>query len=174
MPTIMRVKLSRQLRNFLLLACALLIFGQAQANDAITPEELRAAYLANVIHYITWPNESVRQTLTIGVLGSPQVYRQLQAAPLGTIRGLNIEVVELTRPSNASEVDILYIAPAASHLLNSTFGQVRSRPILMITEHSPAREEMMINLVATSQNRLGFQVNTDRIESAGLRLTADL
>lgn len=170
----MRVKLSRQLRNFLLLACALLIFGQAQANEAITPEELRAAYLANVIHYITWPNESVRQTLTIGVLGSPQVYRQLQAAPLGTIRGLNIEVVELTRPSNASEVDILYIAPAASHLLNNTFGQVRSRPILMITEHSPAREEMMINLVATSQNRLGFQVNTDRIESVGLRLTADL
>jgi len=170
----MRVKLSRQLRNFLLLACALLIFGHAQANEAITPEELRAAYLANVIHYITWPNESVRQTLTIGVLGSPQVYRQLQAAPLGTIRGLNIEVVELTRPSNASEVDILYIAPAASHLLNSTFGQVRSRPILIITEHSPAREEMMINLVASSQNRLGFQVNTDRIESSGLRLTADL
>ncbi|MCL4409968.1 MAG: YfiR/HmsC family protein [Gammaproteobacteria bacterium] len=169
-----------QLRILLLIACC--SFGltsavaqaQGQATTPISAEEMRAAYLANVVHYVTWPNESVRESLTIGVLGSPKVYQELRNSPLGSIRGLRIEVVEVTRPSGGSEVDVLYIGTGASHLLNSSFNAVRGRAILVITEHSPVRDDMMINLVVTTQNRLGFQVNSDRIESTGLRASGDL
>ncbi|WP_198677890.1 YfiR/HmsC family protein [Aliidiomarina shirensis] len=140
----------------------------------ITPEELRAAYLSNVVQYVTWPNESVRQQLTIGVLGNEAVYQQLISAPILPVRGLRIDVELLTRPNMASDVDILYIAPGASHQLNSAFNATRSRPILVVSEHSPVREEMMINLVSGSQNRLAFQVNSDRIQDSGLRSTLDL
>lgn len=143
-------------------------------NAEITAEELRAAYLSNVIQYVTWPNESVREQLTIGILGNEAVYQQLISAPILPVRGLRIEVRLLTRPNMANEVDVLYIAPGASHQLNSAFNATRSRPILIVSEHSPVREDMMINLVSGSQNRLAFQVNSDRIQDSGLRSTLDL
>ncbi|WP_198677151.1 YfiR/HmsC family protein [Aliidiomarina iranensis] len=143
-------------------------------NAEITSAELRAAYLSNVPQYVVWPNESVRQQLTIGVLGNEAVYNQLISSPILPVRGLRIDVELLTRPSMASDVDILYIAPGASHQLNSAFNATRSRPILVVSEHSPVREEMMINLVSGAENRLAFQVNNERIQDSGLRSTLDL
>lgn len=140
----------------------------------ITGTELRAAYLANLANYVTWPNESVREQLTIGVLGNESVYQQLLAAPLLPVRGLRVDVRLLTRPNMASEVDILYIAPGASHQLNSAFNATRARAILIVSEHSPVRDEMMINLISGNQNRLAFQVNNERIQDSGLRTNTDL
>lgn len=161
-----------------LFCAALALPVQAQqsndSNASISAAELRAAYLANVANYVTWPNEAIREQLTIGVLGNDAVYQQLQSAPIPSIRGLRIEVRLLSRPNMASEVDILYIAPGASHQLNSAFNATRSRPILVITEHSGIRDEIMINLISGSQNRLAYQVNSDRIQDSGLRASNEL
>ena len=72
-------------------------------------------------------------------------------------------------------MDVLYSGTRASHLLNSSFNAVRGRAILVITEHSPVRDDMMINLGRHhSESPSAFKVNSDRIEKYRLRASGDL
>lgn len=167
------------LRNLFstLLVWGLLLFVvpfHAQSRENFTPEELRAAYLTSVTQYVTWPNESARNTLVIGVLGTSEVYEELARAPLSEVRGMRLEVRSLSRASQLTGIDLVYVAPNASNQLNAVFNTARIRPLLVITEHNQVREDMMINLIAPSPSRLAFQVNPDRINESGLRASNDL
>ncbi|MCC5855442.1 MAG: DUF4154 domain-containing protein [Idiomarina sp.] len=162
----------------LLLAGFLLIFSigavSAETPANITDDELRAAYLSSVVRYVRWPDETNRTELTIGILGAPSVYASMNETQLPNIRGMQLRVREMQRATQASEVDIVFVVPRTSTQLASVFTSLRNQPILVISEGGVTRDDVMINLIPSRQNRLAFQVNNDRISAQGLQPSADL
>lgn len=144
----------------------------------ISDEELRAAYLTTVTRYVTWPDEANRDELIIGVMDAPAIFSVLQAAPPSRVRNLNLRFREVRRLTQANDVDVLYLGPRAMSQLSSVASLARNNQILLITESSAVREEMMINLIASQsssqQGRVAFQVNTDRIIEAGITPLSEL
>lgn len=166
------------MRKILTSCLALLLLSSPTAAQTLADVDgytLRAAYLANVVRYVTWPDETARDELVIGILGgSGGVYEALQSTPIPRVRGHDIKVRQLSRTSQLNSLDVLYIAPGGGRYLDAAFSASRRHPILVITEHTPIREEMMINLISSSQNQLAFQVNNERIRAAGLTPSNDL
>lgn len=146
------------------------ISSNAQTIDTaeISDEELRAAYLASVLRYVTWPKEAQRQELIIGVMDADAVYQALKTAPLLQVRHLNIQVRSVQRSTQITDLDVLYVGSRSLSQLASIATLARNNHILVITEGASGREEVMINLVSSRQNRLAFQVNSDRIAEAGM------
>lgn len=155
-------------------AVSLTTVSYAQSRDSFSAEELRAAYLISVVQYVTWPDEANRSELTVGILGHPSVYAEMISAPIAPVRGMTLNIRELTRASQLTGIDMVYVGPSASNQLNAVFNTARLRPLLVISEHTQVREDMMVNLIPASQNRLAFQVNMDRINDTGLRASGDL
>ncbi len=140
----------------------------------ISDDELRATYLTSVLRYVTWPQESQRQQLVIGVMDADSVYRVLVATPLPRVRQLNVKVRSIQRLTQITDVDVLYVGPRSLSQLSAIATVARNNHILVITEGASGREELMINLVSSRQNRLAFQVNNDRIAEAGMVPSNDL
>ncbi|WP_113906473.1 YfiR/HmsC family protein [Aliidiomarina celeris] len=166
--------------GFWLILTCLGSVGAVAAMDIIdiSDEELRAAYLTTVTRYVTWPDESGRNTLVIGVMDAPEVYNVLRSSPPTQVRGLTIEAREISRVTQITDVDVLYVGPRALSQLGSIASSARNNQILVVTESSPVREELMINLLPAESSselkRVAFQVNTDRIVEAGMRPSNEL
>lgn len=172
----MFIKLKSLSISVLLVICILCSISpvKAQTAEATESDALRAAYLASVVRYVTWPDEENKNSLIIGVLGSEGVYVALNQVPIEQVRGMDVYPRLLTRPSQVPDVDVVYVAPSASGQLTNVFNQVRRNPVLVVSEHSPVHPDMMINLIARSENQLAFQVNNERINNQGLRSSGDL
>lgn len=138
-----------------------------EVND-ITDDELRASYLTSVMRYVTWPNEFDRQQLIIGTLNADTVYESLQKTPLPRIRGMQVQLRNIQRITQVTEVDVLYVGSRAASQLRTLDPIARNNNILLVTEGVVGREEVMINLISSRQSRFSFQVNTDKIQDAGL------
>src|SRR5690554_4879310 len=179
----MTYRVTRMVRCCKQLNLALLLFfisyivnftAQAVEVTNITDDELRASYLTSVMRYITWPNESDRQALIIGTLNADSVYTSLQGTPLPRIRGKQVQLRNIQRITQVSEVDVLYVGARASSQLRTLEPMALNNNILLVTEGVVGREEVMINLISSRQNRFSFQVNTDKIYDAGLTPSENL
>ncbi|WP_198674992.1 YfiR/HmsC family protein [Aliidiomarina taiwanensis] len=171
------VRCCKQLRFALLLLFVSYVVGfQAQAIEAnnISDDELRAGYLTAVMRYITWPDEPERQQLVIGTLNAGSVNAALQSTPLPRIRGMQVQLREIHRITQVAEVDVLYVGSRAASQLRTLDPIARNHNILLVTEGVVGREEVMINLISSRQSRFSFQVNTDKIQDAGLAPSENL
>lgn len=141
----------------------------------LTVADIRGAYLVSVLRYVTWPQENERQTLTIGILGSSPVYDNLSGLQLTPVRGMQINVVSLTRSSQIPQVDLVYIPPSSgSSVVEQALTLAGRNQVLVVTEERAIRDRMMINIAFDREHRFTFQINDSRIQAAGLQASNDL
>lgn len=149
-------------------------FADAHEQQSFTADDTRAAYLVSVLRYVTWPNESSKQTLTIGILGPTTLYGMMSDIPLTQVRGKPVEVVELTRNSQIPQVDLVYVSPRFSSSMDQIMNIATRHNVLVISEDRAIRERMMINILVERGSELSFQINEARIQAAGLSADRDL
>ncbi|RUO28918.1 hypothetical protein CWE12_11555 [Aliidiomarina sedimenti] len=143
-------------------------------DDSYSLAEIRAAYLISVMRYVNWPNEEQRSELTIGVLGDENVFELLASIPLGEMRDKPIQVQLLTRNSQVAQVDLVYVGPRHSGASELILNQAMRNNVLVITEDRLVRQNMMINISADNAGAISYQINDQRINSAGLEVNSGL
>lgn len=143
-------------------------------DDSYSLAEIRAAYLISVMRYVNWPNEEQRSELTIGVLGDENVFELLASIPLGEVRDKSIQVQLLTRNSQVAQVDLVYVGPRHSGASELILNQAMRANVLVVTEDRLVRQSMMINISADNAGAISYQINDQRINSAGLEVNSGL
>lgn len=142
--------------------------------ESISDDELRAAYLTSIMRYVSWPDDENKPHFVIGILESAAIFQVLDQSPLPSIRNRPIQVRQIQRTTQINDLDVLYVGPRAVSQLSSIASQAKNNHILIVSEGASARDDIMLNLVPSRQNRISFQVNTDRIHEAGLNTSNDL
>lgn len=164
-----------------LLAC-LLCAGFAPlarpASVAATEAQVKAVFVFNFSHFVTWPaNSFVNSTdpFVIGVLGGEEVARQLEEA----VRGERVDahplvVRRLTGIEQAQDCRILYIDRSQAGQLDRILAAVGRRGTLTVSDlEGSAQRGVMIQL-AREDNRIRLLVNVEAARMAGLTINSNL
>lgn len=144
----------------------------ARALDGTTGvRQIEVAFLYNLAKYIEWPADANRTTFRFCSIGNyldpyfgQLKQRELSGAALVTSR------VSSTSPRDAFGCQVLFVSPGEESQAAPLIEQLRSSPVLIVTEGDPAG--MVIFFV--EGNRVRFRVHRGKIARAHLSASSRL
>lgn len=165
---------TRRCARTLLAAIALLLPSMVAA-QAVSPEEVKAAFLFRFAAFVEWPEQSRSdEGIVFGVVGSDDVEAELRRyASQRAIGNRAPEVRSVDTPADLAGVHILFVASRDAASLSRWVAAARQHPILVVTDAPDALERgSMINFLTT--DRVRFEASPEAATRAGLRLTPRL
>lgn len=173
----------RRLGLPLLLAAALssqaLTSPRADAQPATAAEyQVKAAFLVKFGSYVEWPAlafDHRDSPFVIAVAAQDGVAEEVErAAASATVDGHPVQVRRVDRLDGGLQAHLLFIDRSRSGQLADTLGQVRGRPLLVVTESEQALAlGGMINFVIV-ENKVRFDIALAPAEASQLRISARL
>jgi hypothetical protein len=172
----------RRLCAPLLLLAALVFLSPAAAPRtarADSPQageyQVKAAFLINFAGFVDWPeNTGANGSFVIGILGKDPFEGSIDSLKGKTARGKKVVIRRYDDPEEVRDADILFISASEKRALPHIMKTLRSRPVLTVGDHPGfARSGVMINLVLL-RKRVGFEVNAQAAQRAGLRISSQL
>lgn len=150
----------------LMILCILFSTSSLAAVDEI---ELKANFIFRFAQFTTWPPPSNKETL-LCVLGSKNMYEELDKFKDRKINGNPIRVIKLASIKKAVDCHVLFIG--AQERIN--LAMVLPLPILVIGENAEAFEDKAIIVLVTEPNRISFKINRSQANMVGLVMSAQL
>jgi len=157
-------------------ALLLLVALAARPASALTPEEVKAAFVFNFVKFTDWPAPVFRDAqspITVCVVEGPPAV----AAAFGTLAGRSVRGRELrVQPLEAGDplagCQVAFLAegvPAADYAR-----RLRGQPVLAIGDGAGAAEAGVIIGLAPADRRLGIVVNADALAASQLTLSSQV
>lgn len=157
--------------------------GRAQADSALTQQQVEAAFLYHFAKYVTWPPTvfgSAGNPIVIGVLGDDPFGEELMntIAREKPVQGRPLQIMRSRNLTELLHCHILFISASeeprlAQHL--ATLARVKS-PALTVGESEDFLKVGgggMIRFVV-EKNKVRFDINARAAETAGLTLSSKL
>lgn len=145
---------------------------------AVSSGELKAAYLFNFLKYVEWPGRSPGDPLLIGLYGeSDQLYAELKRGTEGRlVSGRRVSVVRLASLDEARTkgVDLLSVGAEESAGIAGINAKLRGAHVLLVTENSTDKREIMINLLRPDAQHMRFEINKANTLLEGLKVSKDI
>ena len=157
------------------LACA--AGAPALSEEPIPLEKrIKAAYLAKLPGYITWPGSAFAKAnapLTFGVLGDDQVAAELAPAVAGRdVDGHPLYVRRLTDGESLNNLQVLFVAGRGR--LAEVAKATEKLPVLLVTESEGALDRGSVVNFMLIDERVKFDIALDAAEKRGLKLSSRL
>ncbi|HEX5044324.1 MAG TPA: YfiR family protein [Candidatus Polarisedimenticolaceae bacterium] len=161
--------------------CLLLSAGCATAAagaTAPTDRDVKAAFLFNFPSYVEWPAQAFSATgdpLVIAIVGQDPFGSVLDELIAGrTVQGHPLTVRRLSRVSDAETAHVVYLGYSDPADIQFAATILRDRPVLTVADGDRLAEHgAMINLRLRGQ-KVGFDINLDAADAAGLKLSSQL
>jgi hypothetical protein len=163
-----------------LLLFSLLIAPAARSQEAVSAEQLKAAFLFNFVRFVEWPTNAFASDsvpITIGVIGSDKFATELTTL-LKDKKAHNhpLNVKKLSAPADAANCQVVFVADGESRRASQIVDATKAKPILLVGEADDFLDNGgMINIVQDErQKRLLFDINPQSAEKANLIISSHL
>lgn len=141
-------------------------------------EKVKAVYLYKFLNYVEWPATAFAgpgAPYLIGVIGDDLVASELA----GIIAGKSVNNRPVTSKRIAygeplTDIDMVFIGRGERSRQAALLRQLRTQPVLTVTETDGALEQGSIINFRAVDSRIRFDVSVDGAEQAGLKLSARL
>jgi len=155
-----------------------------QANkDKVSEYQIKAVYLYNFLHFITWPKtletQQKNRTMTIGIIGDSPIKTSLEALQKNLQR-TNKKPINLVQFGDFKqgikliECDILFVSKSEDDNFQTIINSLNSKPILTISEGFEFLEAGGMISFKRNQNKIRYVVNIKATQQAGLKLSSQL
>lgn len=163
----------RHLKIFTLFFVFLLV-----AKDSIAQEQnyrFHKVFFYSFTKYIEWPEEKKKGEFIIGVMGNSEIIPLLEEmAEIKKVGDRSIKVVQLEKVNEGDYYHILFVPSDQNQNFNAVNRALNNQSCLLVTEsEGMARNGSMINFKDVN-GKLRFEVNTNRLESSGLKMSQEL
>lgn len=156
----------------LLLSLALIITSVNCAwAQGFNKQQIIASYLYNFAKNIEWPNQSARTSFAIAVYGasSPELMVELNVlSDKAKLRNVPITVQQVNRAESLANYQLVYVENASAKNLADIHAALEGKPVLLVTEGYNNKQWVMINLIATEDDHIRFEVNKSNLINHGL------
>jgi hypothetical protein len=168
-------------RQFLAFASLFVVMAvllpRAAAQTTVKEHQLKAAFLYNFTKFIDWPTNAfaaVDSPFVIGVAGeTPSLTGLEQIARDHTVNGRKLEVRRISL-RDVSRVHVLFVPSSAASSCGEWLAAAAGGPRLTVGECDAfAQNGGMIHLLLEGE-RIGFEINVDEMNAAGLKASAQL
>lgn len=164
----------------LLAACALAGTLPFPAGAASDPGEydVKAALLFNFAKFVEWPAGSfaaVDDPFVIGVVGSDPFGHSLERTLAGqTIGGRRIQIRRWKKARELGACQVLFVAASEQEDVRGLLDGMKGRPVLSVSDMSDFASDGGIIGLVMDHHRVRFEINQNRADRAGLKLSSRL
>ena len=147
------------------------LFSSVQILHAqIEESRIKVALIYNFAQNVEWPNEKNISEFNIGVLCADTAilpeFRQLSV--LNKIKNKPIKVSRVDDYLEVGNIQLLYVDEEMGKDISSINKSVAGKGILLISDRSPDKLFVMINILFDSKNRtLSYEINRQNMENEG-------
>jgi hypothetical protein len=133
-------------------------------------------FVYNFMKYIEWPEAQSKGDFVLGVYGDSPITKELQAlAGSRKLKGRNIVVKTISKPEDASGVQLLYIPSSKSSIVKTLKEQMKDKPVLMVGEREGlAKKGTALSFCTLEDDALKFDINKKEIEQHQLKISSSL
>lgn len=169
----------RRIAVALLLGGALAVPAPAADGTKLAAEaQLKAALVAKLARFVTWPKEGsapTPATFVVGVLGEDgtgdQLATSLEAEP---IKGASVMIVHVDDVAELRDCNLVWIAASARDQAQTITTELSDAPVLILSDGGGLIDlGVHVGLLMTG-DRLAFEVNIGALRHAGLDLPSGL
>ena len=161
----------------LVLALTPVLWG-AEGNVALSEQELKAAALNQVVHFVRWPAESFPQPdspLFIGIFGEDPFGNLIDELAAGQVAsGHPVKVVRCFTPEAAEACHVVYVADAKQRSAARLIRTLESRSILTLSGDETFLERGGMICLSVRSNRIRILVNLEAAKRANVTLSSKL
>lgn len=138
-----------------------------------TESRFKAEYTLLLANYIEWPDSLVRDSYVFGVLGSEEVFNDLNfKSETDPFKGKSFTVKYFRKIKDVLPVNVLYVDKELNEDIKKVLSKTRGWHVLIVTDSCKQFDDIMINLLATSgRGSRQFEINKQNINAAGLNVT---
>lgn len=159
--------------SVLLVLCA----AVSAAAEALSEEQVKAAFLYNFAKFVAWPAGAFagpHDPIVFGVLGKDPVGDAVQGLSGRTVQGRAVVVMRYQRVLDVKVCHVLFIGRSEQDRIEDDIQTLSGTPILLVADSEQfARRGGMINFVL-ERNRVGFEINLESMKRSKLVVNAQL
>lgn len=141
--------------------------------------EVKAAFLYHFAHLVAWPAPSAPgEPFVIAVVGHDPFGKALDDVLAGrSVRGQPVRIQRFagSAPIDGARIHMLFVGRGGDKHLRRALSAVAGQPVLTVGESQRfAQSGGMIRFRVTAEGRVAFDINLQRAEQSGLRLSSQL
>lgn len=162
-------------------SAVLLARPPASMAAAPPPEEyeVKAAFLYHFAHLVEWPGQPAPgDPFVIAVVGIDPFGNTLdEVLAAKSVRGQPVRVQRFPGPAqiDGARVHILFVGRGADESMRRSFPILAGQPVLTVGESASFAERGgIIGFRVTPDGRVAFDINLQRAERSGLRMSSQL
>jgi hypothetical protein len=171
-----------RLRSFLgailLLLWSVLAVQPLTAQDAVSEEQLKAAFLYNFARFVEWPTNAFPSESTpiqLGVLGNDEFANRLAALLKDKkAHGRSFVVKKLGGAADVTGSQIVFIDKTESRKTMQIADSVKKQPVLLVGENDDFLENGGIINVVNDKKQLRFDIHVSNAEQNNLTISSHL
>jgi hypothetical protein len=143
-----------------------------------TEYEVKAAYLFNFAKFVEWPPDAFKDgaaPFVIAVVGHDPVGAALDQILAGkSVNGHPVQVLRVTDPDQARGAHIVYVGAPGGASMTPALRRVSREGVLTVGDGEDFATRGGIIGFRTQDRRVRFDINAQRAEQAGLKLSSQL
>jgi hypothetical protein len=154
--------------------------GAGQAAQSVQPSEyqVKAVFLFNFAQFVDWPPAAFPDPDTpfvIGILGDDPFEGFLDRTIRGEqVQGRSFQVRRYHSVDEIKTCHVLFITRPTGDRLNEVLANLRSRPILTVSDDGRFAERGGVVRFVTDRSRIRLQINLDAAQEASLTISSKL
>jgi len=131
---------------------------------------MKAEYAFLYSTYVEWPDSIINEKYEFGVLGSDEIFNELNFKSLTEkFKEKRFVVKYFRRIKDITPVQVLYVPKEMNEDIRKVWSKIKDQPVLLITDSCTQFDFIMINLLTIlGRTNKPFEINNDNINAAGL------
>jgi signal transduction histidine kinase len=156
------------------LGCLFLL--QSAAAQQLKKEEITSAYIFNFAKNIEWQNEDRIPAFRFLIISDDSAIdrEMLNLSASQKLRGKPIGVTISESVVIPKDIQLVFITRGLRALTEPVFRRIEGGKILLITDGSDDKRNVMINLIGTKDKTIKFEINKANIINQGLRVLPEM
>ncbi len=145
--------------------------------QALTEEQVKAAYLYNFAKFVEWPESAfsgAAAPLRICVVGDEAMVEALQPLAGKEATGRPVSVTSLPRGGDPEGCHILFVSAGEWRGARALLEGLGRRPVLTVSDRTGFAEGGGVVQFLVEENRVRFAINPDAGQRAGLKISSRL
>ena len=169
-------KLTLKKYFLLFLTVITLIFITSSYAQQLDANRIKAAYMINFIKHISWPNEKNKKHYQVTIYKDKPFFQFLSSSLSNkVIKNKPLQIAFADNLAQLKGSDVVYISKNANNNLHHIANQLRGHQVLLISDSSKEKHDVMINLNHSDDNAvISFEINKSNIVYEQLKMSAEL
>jgi signal transduction histidine kinase len=169
-----RIYSQRKSLFFIFFSLIGVLFSQHVMAKNIAHEQKKIDLVDKFIQYVSWPDEAINDAFIIAI------YKDAELLPLfrnelegKEVKGKKISVINIDKIDNSQYANLLYIPAIHNSKLSTIVKSTRGHNVLIITENSNNKQNVMINLLFKNEDsKVSFEVNKLNLSRENLNISS--